>query len=321
MQATSALDSHSEVAVQEALNGLMASGEHTTVVIAHRLSTIKNADNIVVMDAGRVVEQGTHDELMAIEGGIYRDLVEAQSSGRDGTLAELCVPRCWLVLVACPHTHTIRTLCLQCDLGNQGQRCRPSRCKCVSRQVSISRPPHDVRIQRAGAASRVVCTMCGPPSLTMGRGVVWCGDRQSVVKEADPDIDTSVKRIFKMSLPEWPWIIVAMLSAMVYGSQNPLFAVAFSEMVALFFEPKIQDMRDDSLFWALGFGVLAVAASTLLLVLLLAACLSWCGGSCSRSGCGVLFVSARHQACLRCSCSALSAFLARAWGDACGRWH
>ena len=86
-----------------------------------------------LMDAGRVVEQGTHDELMAIEGGIYRDLVEAQSSGRDGTLAELCVPRCWLVLVArpCPHTHTIRTLCLQSDLGNQGQRCRPSRCKCV----------------------------------------------------------------------------------------------------------------------------------------------------------------------------------------------
>ena len=105
---------------------------------------------------------------------------------------------------------------------------------------------------------------------------MWCGDRQSVVKEADPDIDTSVKRIFRMSLPEWPWIIVAMLSAMVYGSQNPLFAVAFSEMVALFFEPKIQDMRDDSLFWALGFGVLAVAASTLVLVLLLAACLSWC---------------------------------------------
>ena len=71
---------------------------------------------------------------------------------------------------------------------------------------------------------------------------------------------------------------------------NPLFAVAFSEMVALFFEPKIQDMRDDSLFWALGFGVLAVAASALLV--LLAACLSWCGGgSCSRSGCGVLVVS------------------------------
>ena len=75
--------------MQEALNHIMASRSHTTVVIAHRLSTIKSADKIVVLDQGRVAEQGTHDQLMEIEGGIYRDLVEAQSTGRDGNLTEL----------------------------------------------------------------------------------------------------------------------------------------------------------------------------------------------------------------------------------------
>lgn len=90
-QATSALDSQSEQVVQAALNTIMASRNHTTVVIAHRLSTIKNADKIVVLDQGKAVEEGTHAELMEITNGIYRDLVEAQMSGRDGNLVELCV--------------------------------------------------------------------------------------------------------------------------------------------------------------------------------------------------------------------------------------
>ncbi|WP_292910312.1 ABC transporter ATP-binding protein [Niveispirillum sp.] len=67
-EATSALDSASERAVQEALRRLQAG--RTTLVIAHRLSTIADADHIYVMDAGRVVEQGTHDELLA-QGGAY----------------------------------------------------------------------------------------------------------------------------------------------------------------------------------------------------------------------------------------------------------
>ncbi|MBP5526840.1 MAG: ABC transporter ATP-binding protein [Bacteroidales bacterium] len=75
-EATSALDSESEQLVQQGLEALMQG--RTAIVIAHRLSTIRHADLIVVLDHGRIVEQGTHDELLAA-GGMYRKLVDMQS--------------------------------------------------------------------------------------------------------------------------------------------------------------------------------------------------------------------------------------------------
>jgi subfamily B ATP-binding cassette protein MsbA len=74
-EATSSLDSESEALIQDGLNALMKG--RTTFVIAHRLSTIRNADQIVVIEDGRVLERGTHDELMAL-GGRYRALYEKQ---------------------------------------------------------------------------------------------------------------------------------------------------------------------------------------------------------------------------------------------------
>ncbi len=81
-EATAHLDAESEVKVQAALDRAMA--EHTSLVIAHRLSTIRDADQILVIDAGRIVERGTHDELLA-RAGLYRDLYETQFAPQGGS--------------------------------------------------------------------------------------------------------------------------------------------------------------------------------------------------------------------------------------------
>jgi ATP-binding cassette subfamily B multidrug efflux pump len=77
-EATSALDSEAEAAFQEQLDGLTAG--KTTIAIAHRLSTIARMDRLIVLEAGHIVEQGTHAELLA-SGGVYAQLWQRQSGG------------------------------------------------------------------------------------------------------------------------------------------------------------------------------------------------------------------------------------------------
>ena len=75
--ATSALDSGSEAIVQEALDRASSGSGRTTIIVSHRLSTIRNADQMAYLEHGRVVEQGTHDELME-RNGVYHHLVMSQ---------------------------------------------------------------------------------------------------------------------------------------------------------------------------------------------------------------------------------------------------
>ena len=77
-EATSALDTESEKGVQDALGKLMKG--ITTLVIAHRLSTIREADEIIVLHEGRIIERGHHNELVEIEEGVYRKLTRMQQT-------------------------------------------------------------------------------------------------------------------------------------------------------------------------------------------------------------------------------------------------
>ena len=79
-EATSALDTESEKLVQDALNNLMKN--RTSLIIAHRLSTIQNADLIVVLENGKIVEQGNHQQLLG-NNGVYKKLIDMQAFNSD----------------------------------------------------------------------------------------------------------------------------------------------------------------------------------------------------------------------------------------------
>ena len=85
-EATSSVDTRTEIQIQEAMDNLMQG--RTSFVIAHRLSTIRNADLILVMENGDIVEQGTHEELLE-KGGFYAELYNSQSCVKRGQ--SLCV--------------------------------------------------------------------------------------------------------------------------------------------------------------------------------------------------------------------------------------
>jgi len=75
-EATSSIDSHSEQLIQDATDKITEG--RTSIVIAHRLATIKNADKIIVMDNGKIVEEGNHNELLELENGYYKNLYDVQ---------------------------------------------------------------------------------------------------------------------------------------------------------------------------------------------------------------------------------------------------
>ena len=78
-EATSSLDSHSESLIQDALHNLIKG--KTTIVIAHRLSTIREMDRIIVLEKGKIVEDGNHDKLANKKGGLYKKLWDLQAGG------------------------------------------------------------------------------------------------------------------------------------------------------------------------------------------------------------------------------------------------
>lgn len=136
-----------------------------------------------------------------------------------------------------------------------------------------------------------------------------------VAPEADPDVDTSVMRIFRLTKPQWGWVVISFLAAMVNGSIFPLFSIAFSEMITIFFEPEIDVMRDDGVFWGVGFVILGVLAGTLATARHVIP--PWRSRA---SGCLLTGLN-DAQASRTSACLAVSASWVRTWHAGCGPWR
>jgi len=220
-EATSALDNESERVVQKAIDELLEAKSMTTIVIAHRLSTVRNADKIVVLGQGGVLEQGTHDKLMAIDHGHYRALVAAASRSQDDDEVQ------------------------EDEDGPQNSE-RASSTK--DRKSSI----HGTSKSNLSDSEEEEDEMVE---------VKGCCGRKKMVKKQKELYSVPMRRIFEFSKPEAWHFVPAILAAMVNGLVMPLFAVLFAGISTVYFLPTHQEMTDEVNKYALYFVGLGCAVA------------------------------------------------------------
>ena len=219
-EATSALDTKSEGVVQAALD--KAAQGRTTIVIAHRLSTIKTADNIVVMSEGRIVEQGSHDELLEKKSA-YHSLVEAQriAEEKEGqNTADDDDPNEFDVELY----ETISSKKTEVDPDDEKARNKLNR---TTTQKSIS-------------------------SVTL----------QNKAKQSEPQYSlwTLIKVVGSFNRPEVWLMLFGLFWSIIAGGGNPTQAIFFAKaIVALSLPPSMYgQLRKDANFWSLMYLMLAI---------------------------------------------------------------
>ncbi|KAF5733430.1 ATP binding cassette subfamily B4 isoform 1 [Tripterygium wilfordii] len=215
-EATSALDAESERIVQEALDRIMVN--RTTVIVAHRLTTVRNADMIAVIYRGKMVEQGTHSELLKDPEGAYSQLIRLQEGNKD--------------LEADDHRRP--------DLSSESLR-QSSQKLSFTRSIS--------RASSRGSSPRSFSVSFGlPTGLTVADTAVEALEDAPPPDQRAPEVPLS--RIAALNKPEIPVLILGAIAAAVNGSVMPIFGILISKVVNAFYETP-DKMKKDTSFWAL----------------------------------------------------------------------
>ncbi|XP_024991058.1 putative multidrug resistance protein [Cynara cardunculus var. scolymus] len=230
-EATSALDTKSERVVQEALD--QASIGRTTIIVAHRLTTIRKADKIVVLWSGKVIESGTHDELMhknnKKEGGAYYQMVLLQQSA----------------------THN--------ESGSPDSLYPPIRQQPHGRDFNpqFARSPIGAR---SSLQNSPMSPFCPTVIMSMAHSVQMYSYQESDGEYLSdiPDRSPSQWRLLQMNAPEWKRAFLGCLGATGFGAISPIHAYCLGSVVSVYFLPDKAKVKSDTAFYCIIFVVLGV---------------------------------------------------------------
>ena len=224
-EATSALDATSERMVQESIDKLQSMKSQTTIIIAHRLSTIRNADKIAVVRAGRIVEQGTHDALMALQGA-YADLIRLQveATSSDGAAASAAEG--------------------ESDADVRDRALTSATDKSAESVASSSRPRALTGADAAAAAAAATAA----PALD-------AVDENYVVKDSNVNA-----KVWALVMKHKYWLGMAMLGGAGFGSLFPIIGLLLSKALTAFFQITSEKVRQDTSMVAIYYLITACGA-------------------------------------------------------------
>ncbi|XVF32988.1 hypothetical protein REPUB_Repub17cG0129900 [Reevesia pubescens] len=218
-EATSALDAESERVVQEALDRIM--GNRTTIIVAHRLSTVKNADMISVIHQGKMVEKGSHSELLKDPEGAYSQLIRLQEVNKESEQGAD-------VSDIAPESFRQSSL-------------RRSLKRSISRGSSIGNSSRHSFSVSFGLPTGMNVT---DPAM------VDTEDPAELPSEQAPEVP--IRRLAYLNKPEIPVILLGTIVAALNGVIMPTFGILISRVIETFYKPP-EELKKDSRFWALIF--------------------------------------------------------------------
>jgi ABC-type multidrug transport system fused ATPase/permease subunit len=251
-EATSALDTQSERVVQKALDN--ASKNRTTIVIAHRLSTIKNADLIVVMSDGLIVEQGRHDELLE-KRGAYATLVEAQAlqEANEGSNLE----------AVGGGDDDVMDVKESAEVAEASRERRRSSLK--PHKQSSAAVVYPIEDATAGGATVAVADD-GHEMVELNDAKLRLEKKKEEEEKKKAEEAAILKRpfpwgrLFKINAPEFWMFAVGSLGSIGTGVLFPLFSLVFATIINVFGLPDRDERNKEVNFWALMFFLLALGA-------------------------------------------------------------
>ncbi|KAI4325049.1 hypothetical protein MLD38_030477 [Melastoma candidum] len=226
-EATSALDAESERIVQEALDRIMVN--RTTIVVAHRLSTVKNADTIAVIHRGKMVEKGSHSELLQDPDGAYAQLIRLQEVDKESKDAP-----------DDGDTPEIRVIHRQPSQGTSYAR-------------SISRG------SSKGSRHSFSINFGLPTGLIPLDGIAIEDPEEPAPTTDEKPHNVSLYRLGYLNKPEIPVLLAGVIAAIISGMILPIMGLLISSVVKAFYKPP-HELRKESSFWALIFFVLGMAS-------------------------------------------------------------